>query len=228
MATETEEDHHPFWHTLGFFTPILSLWFVYAHFARIREVQRRASIASNLVPGLALLLVIVAGAVSFIDLFVSGSDISPLSFLAPTILTGTMVWGQVNLNRYWEQRSDGGRLPARWGGGKIAFGVVGALIAVLVVIGTLPSTSSLTSVFDAGVVTPITIDTDTTASIEGFFEADAYSFVAVEDQRYMIETRIDLSGDPFEDALLTLWDINGSSMLEKSNAREGTSLARIG
>ncbi len=89
----------------------------------------------------------------------------------------------------------------------------------------LPLTS-LSSVSDAGPVTPIVVGQDIADNIEGFVDVDAFSFDAVEGEHYVIRVDITVTETALADPLLTLWDTDGATILME-NDDHGNSLASL-
>ena len=219
------KEFHPVWHALSQLVPIYNFVVVYQHFRTIREVQGRERVESNLVPGLAVVLSFISN-VNGVGLW---WNLSPLwwvvlSFIS--IIGGlTMVlWGQRNLNKYWERP---GAPPVRsvsTGPGEVIITAVGGLFTGLVLLGVIfLSSPSISSVYEADSIVPIQVGSERQGSINNFFfEVDAYSFTVQSDAEYAILVYPisiwDLDGDPLEAAIVALWDSEGSTVLGAENA----------
>lgn len=227
LSTETTgRDHHPFWHVMAISVPIYGLFVLYNHFATIKSLQEREGLPSSIKPGWVVAVAMLAGVVSLYDN--SQFDVTVLTFVGPWIWAAGAVWGQANLNAYWDRVTGGQSRSASAGPGEIITSVIGVVLTGLVLVGTtnLFLEPSVPSVFHAGAVTPLEIGSPAAAVIETNLNVDAFSFEARAGERYVIETGFG-PGDPLEDSLMFLWDTDGTAVIEGNDDFRNTFLSRI-
>ena len=63
-----------------------------------------------------------------------GREIIVIEFLNPVLSTGLIIWGQANLNRYWEAISRGKATRAGTGAGEILISIGGAILFTLLTV----------------------------------------------------------------------------------------------
>lgn len=230
------KEFHPFWHAMSQFAPIYNFVVIYQHFRTIKKIQERERVESNLVPGLALALSIVLPYILFIGAWILAVFLAWIpwilqsSFGTPAVvalwgvilslmligaIAGTfltlVLWGQWNLNRYWERPGAPPVRSARTGPGEIIITAVGGLVGALVVIGVLASMASIS----AGEPIPIDVGSAHRGTIWSHAEVDEYRFEVRADTRYTVSvspTTLRLRGDPLEAAIVTLRDSDGSTI----------------
>ena len=245
------KEFHPFWHAMSQFAPIYNFVVIYQHFRTIKDAQERERVKSNLVPGLALALSIVLPVILSIGVWilafallwalqilsgtpavaVLGGVVFILMFIgavAGTSLT-LVLWGQRNLNKYWERPGARPARSARTGPGEVIISAVGGLFTALVVIpitfGVLAIISEfgpISSVSEADSFAPIQTPVRYRGTIGSPSEADAYGFMARAGTEYTIvvnpiRLEWDLYDDPLESALVTLWDSDGSTIMRTAS-----------
>lgn len=190
------KEFHPVWHALSQFVPIYNFVVVYQHFRTIKEVQERERVESNLIPGLAVVLAIV----------------HPI--VLPFIIL--VLWGQRNLNKYWERPGYPPVRSARTGPGEIIITAVGGLITavyglIIVIAIMFPPSQSM----------PIDVDSLRRGTIESHTEVDAYHFTVRGGTRYEIAVNPissrNLDSAPLEAAIVGLWDSDGTTILQIEN-----------
>ena len=223
LSTETRgRDHYPFGHAMAMVVPIYGLYILYDHFRTIKRLQSQAGVTSNLSPGWIVAIGIAWQAVTVVGNVLFEKDVSYLIFLTVVPPAAIGLWGQANLNRYWYKVSEGAGRPARWGIGEIAVAVPGGMLLGLITIGyAFPPQPGVASVYDAGPIIELIVDQEITDVIESNFDADAFSFQALQGDQYIIRTRMG-RGDPLEDSLLFLWDTDGSTVLEVNDDYGGS------
>ena len=224
------KEFHPFWHAMSQFLPIYNFVVIYQHFRTIKDVQERERVKSNLVPNLALALSIVLPFIAYIGLstmvFVLAlvlqvSSDTPavvafwsvgLSLMLIGVIAGTSVtlvlWGQRNLNKYWERPGDPPARSARTGPGEIIISAFGGLVIALIVIGVLASVS-------AGEPIPIDVGSARRGTIESHTQVDEYRLTVRAGTRYTVRvspTTLGLRGDPLKAAIVALRDSDGSTI----------------
>ena len=224
------KEFHPFWHAMSQFVPIYNFVVIYQHFRTIKDAQERERVKSNLVPNLALALSIVLPFIAYIGLstmvFVLAlvlqvSSDTPavvafwsvgLSLMLIGVIAGTsltlVLWGQRNLNKYWERPGAPPARSARTGPGEIIISAFGGLVIALIVIGVLASVS-------AGEPIPIDVGSERRGTIESHTQVDEYRLTVRAGTRYMVRvipTTLGLRGDPLKAAIVTLRDSDGSTI----------------
>ena len=246
------KEFHPFWHAMSQFVPIYNFVVIYQHFRTIKDVQERERVESNLVPGLALALSIVLPYILFIAWIILASvpalflQISPgtpavaalwgvililmyIGAVAGTFMT-LVLWGQRNLNKYWERPGARPVRSARTGPGEIIISGAGGLVPALVialtvmwVVITLSSSSPLiSSVYEADSFERIQVGSvGHRGTIVSHLQVDSYDLPVQEGAGYVIyvsPTTLGLRGDPLEGAIVALWDSDGTTILHVENA----------
>ena len=226
-AEMPEKEFHPVWHALSQFVPIYNFVILYQHFCTIRELQEREGVESNLNPGLAVVLLVVVTFISIIAYLLPDRAGSFWVMLIIAIVgEGILViWGQRNLNEYWERPGTRPVRSAGTGPGEIIITAVGGLITALIVIGIIFTGSSISSVYEADSLTSIEVGSERRGSINNFlFEVDAYRFMVRGGTEYTVSVDpistwagSDRS-DPLESAIVALWDSDGTTILREVNA----------
>ena len=230
------KEFHPSWHALSQLVPIYNFVVIYQHFRTIKDVQERERVKSNLVPGLALALSIVLPYILTIGvwilvivllwallsfsvapavavLWVVISILMLIAAVAGTFLT-LVLWGQRNLNKYWESPGARRARSARTGPGEIIISAAGGLFTALIIIGGIWLVVSSQS-------TPIDIGSERRGTIESHTQVDDYRFEVRAGTQYTIRvspTTLGLGGDPLEAAIVALWDSDGATILRTINA----------
>ena len=229
-AEMPEKEFHPVWHALSQFVPIYNFVILYQHFCTIRELQEREGVESNLNPGLAVVLLVVVTFISIIaylllDRAVAFSFSVMLSFIAIIGEGILVIWGERNLNEYWERPGARPVRSAGTGPGEIIITAVGGLITALIVIGIIFTGPSISSVYEADSLTSIEVGSERRGAIDNFlFEVDAYRFMVRGGTEYTVSVDpistwagSDRS-DPLESAIVALWDSDGTTILREVNA----------
>ena len=227
LSTETTgRDHHPFGHVMAMSVPIYGLLVLHNHFATIKSLQEREGVPSNIKPGWVVAAAILAWAVSLYD--GSQFDVTILTFVGPLLWAAGAVWGQANLNAYWDRVTGTQSRPAPAGPGEIITSVIGVVVSGLILFGStnLFLEPSVPSVFHAGAVTPLEVGSPGAGVIETNLNVDAFSFEARGGVRYVIETGFG-PGDPLEDSLIFLWETDGNDVIEGNDDFGNTFLSRI-
>ena len=222
------KEFHPFWHAMSQFAPIYNSVVIYQHFRTIKDVQERERVKSNLVPGLALALSIVLPYILTIGvwilvfvllwallsfsvapavavLWVVISILMLIAAVAGTFLT-LVLWGQRNLNKYWERPGARPVRSARTGPGEIIISAAGGLFTALIIMGGIWLVVSSQP-------TSIDIGSERRGTIESHTQVDNYRLTVRAGTRYTIRvspTTLGLGGDPLEAAIVALWDSDGS------------------
>ena len=133
LSTETTgRDHHPFWHVMALSVPFYGLFVLYGHFATIRDLQERERVPSNIKPGWVVGGAVLAGAVSVYD--GNQAAVTVLTFVGPWLWTGAAMWGQANLNAYWDRVTGGQSRSAPAGPGEIITGILGVALSGLIIL----------------------------------------------------------------------------------------------
>ena len=217
------KEFHPFWHLMSQFVPIYNFVVLYQHFRTIKEVQGREGVESNLVPGLAVVLSVVAA--FFFAIVYQLPDRAVvlwviLSFIAIIGEGILVIWGQRNLNKYWERPGAPPVRSAGTGPGEIIITAVGGMITGLFLIGVILQILTISSLNEADSRSPIVVGSVYQGTIEGyFFEVDAYRFMVRGGTKYAIVVDpTGLGGDPLESAIVTLWDSDRTTALSEVNA----------
>jgi hypothetical protein len=100
---------HPFWHTLAMLVPIYGLFRFHAHMRAIRDLARRAGAATNLSPGLALLIWI---ALNVVERLGGRGELGNWVIVASACGEGVLfAWAQAALNRAWRLLPGGAPPP---------------------------------------------------------------------------------------------------------------------
>ena len=240
LAAEMQgKEFHPFWHAMSQLVPIYNFVVIYQHFRTIKDAQERGRVVSNLVPGLALALSIVLPYILFIVIWIlafallwalQSFSVAPavavlwvvisilmlIGLSAGTLLT-LVLWGQRNLNKYWERPGARPARSARTGPGEIIISAAGGLFTALIIMGGI----GLGIEFASSQPTPIDIDSERRGTIESHTQVDDYRFAVRAGAQYTIRvspTTLGLGGDPLEAAIVALWDSDGSTILQVENA----------
>ena len=233
------KEFHPFWHAMSQLVPIYNFVVIYQHFRTIKDAQERGRVVSNLVPGLALALSIVLPYILFIVIWIlafallwalQSFSVAPavavlwvvisilmlIGLSAGTLLT-LVLWGQRNLNKYWERPGARPARSARTGPGEIIISAAGGLFTALIIMGGI----GLGIEFASSQPTPIDIDSERRGTIESHTQVDDYRFAVRAGAQYTIRvspTTLGLGGDPLEAAIVALWDSDGATILQVENA----------
>ena len=141
----------------------------------------------------------------------------------PIVAAGIAVWGQANLNRYWE-RSYAPIQSVAIGPGEIITTVAGAAVALgiaalfYIAIYGQPTITSVSQVSSINRVT-VGETSPSLGTISDSWDAVGYSFLAREGHRYIVEVGPARVGGILEHALVTLWDSNGTTLIRTKTAR---------
>ena len=232
LSTETQgRQHYPFWHAVAMaFAPIYNLFVAHNHFETIKDIQSRSQVESNINSIYVVLLLVLSYALAIVFAANNSDSVSFLIFLIPVPYAGVMVWGQANLNKYWDTVTGGQARSAGTGAGEVLISIAGSIYFILVVVGVVFPGPGVGSVFEAGTITPIQVGTSRIDSIDSSLDIDAYSFEATQGVSYTIEVGFDVGTsvvDPLEDPVLGLWDTDGNTVLEFNDDYEGSRLPRI-
>lgn len=173
---------------------------------------------SNLNPGLAVVLLVVVTFISIIAYLLPDRAGSFWVMLIIAIVgEGILViWGQRNLNEYWERPGTRPVRSAGTGPGEIIITAVGGLITavyglIIVIAIMFPSSQSM----------PIDVDAVRQGTIESHTEVDAYHFMVQRGARYEIAVNPissrNLYSAPLAAAIVALWDSDGTTILQIEN-----------
>ena len=217
------KEFHPVWHALTQFVPIYNFVVLYQHFRTIKEVQQRERVESSLVPGLAVVLSVVAAFFVAITYQLPDRAVvlwGMLSFIAIIGEGILVIWGQRNLNKYWERPGAPSVRSAGTGPGEVIITAVGGMFTGLVLIGVIFQILTISSLNEADSRSPIDVGSEYQGTIEGyFFDVDTYRFTVRGGTKYAIVVDpAGLGGDPLESAIVTLWDSDGTTALSEVNA----------
>ena len=236
------KEFYPGWHALSQFVPIYNFVVMYQHFRTIKDAQERERVKSNLIPGLALALSIILPVILYIGvwilvfvllwallsfsvapsvvllwvamvvLWVAISILMLIVAVAGTFLT-LVLWGQRNLNRYWERPGARPARSARTGPGEIIISAAGGLFTALIIMGGIGLVVSSQP-------TPIDIGSERRGTIESHTQVDEYRLTVRAGTRYTVRVSptTGLRGDPLEAAIVALWDSDGETTLQVENA----------
>ena len=230
------KEFHPFWHAMSQLVPIYNFVVIYQHFRTIKDAQERERVKSNLIPGLALALSIVLPVILYIGVWILVFVLlwALLSFsVAPAVVVlwvvisilmlivavaGTsltlVLWGQRNLNRYWERPGERPVRSARTGPGEIIISAAGGLFTALIIMGGIGLVVSSQP-------TPIDIGSERRGTIESHTQVDDYRFAVRAGTQYTIRvspTTLGLEGDPLEAAIVALRDSDRTTVLGTMSA----------
>ena len=217
------KEFHPFWHAMSQFVPIYNFVVIYQHFRTIKEVQQRERVESSLVPGLAVVLSVVAAFFFAIAYQLPDRAVVLWGMLGFIAIIGEgilVIWGQRNLNKYWERPGAPPVRSAGTGPGEIIITTVGGLVTVFGGMGIIFQIPTISSLDEAASRSPIDVGSAYQGTIEGyFFEVDAYRFTVQSGAKYAIVVNpTELDGDPLESAIVTLRDSDGTTVLIEVNA----------
>ena len=249
-AEMPEKEFHPVWHALSQFVPIYNWVVLYQHFRTIKEVQKRVWVESNLSPGLVVVLSIVLPFILWIGtLILAGIQLiltETLAFGLVDVLWGVslslmiigasagtwiilVLWGQRNLNKYWERLGAPTVQSAGTGQGEIVITAVGGLATMGIISSVMYAVGVLwqiSSVYEADSLTSIEVGSERRGSIDNSLfklEVDAYRFTVWEGTRYVIAVDPistwagSYHSDPLESAIVALWDSDGTTVLYEEN-----------
>ena len=249
------KEFHPFWHAMSQFVPIYNFVVIYQHFRTIKDVQEREEVESNIIPSLAIVLgilltfisitsggiwpdlAVVLGVVLTFISITSGGIWPDLAFelsvalgsIASIGMVTLVLWGQRNLNNYWEGRGARAARSAGTGLGEVIITGVGGIYTALFLIGIVfPPSATISSVYEADSLLPIEVGAHRTGSIDTFYfeadtQVDAYRFPVQVGAEYTVSVDPILplpwgsDGDPLEAALVALWDSDGTTVLHEEN-----------
>ncbi len=225
-ATELpEKTFYPGWHAFSQFVPVYNVIVLFQHFHTIETIQMRNGTLSNINLGLLTFVIIVEYGFLAIGYAIGGVYFIPLVliFIFPLVATGIVVWGQANLNRYWE-RAYAPIQSAATGPGEIiitASGVTIVLGIVLITVSALTGPTSIASVSQVSSINSMTVGetSPSLGTISDSRDAVGYSFLAREGDRYIIEVGPAHVGEILVHALVTLWDSNGTTLIRTKTAR---------
>lgn len=215
-----DKKFHPFWHAMSLFVPIYHVVVLYQHFRTIREAQEREGAESNILLALAVALgifVSIFNVTSIMTVMVWGSPILTVvhSFISIIGIGFLVLWGQRNLNKYWEKAWPRLVRSAGTGAGEIVITAVGGLFTGLALIVVMAI------IFLGPQSIPIDVGSVQQGTIESHAQVDDYRFEVRGDAQYAVyvsPTTLGLGGDPLEAAIVALWDFDGTTILHVENA----------
>ena len=228
LTTELPEKRfYPGWHAFSQFVPVYNVIVLFQHFHTIKTIQKRKWTSSNISLGLLAFVIIVEFGIVAIVYFIGGLILVPflLILTIPYVATGIVLWGQANLNSYWERANAPPVRSAATGPGEIVIAATGASvvvgIAVLFTIYVFPEPTPVTSVSQVSSISRVIVGetTPSLGTISDNWDAVGYSFLAREGDRYIIEVGPARVGDILVHALVTLWDSNGTTLIRTKTAR---------
>jgi len=87
--------------------------------------------------------------------------------------------------------------------------------------------TAITSVSEAGPVTPVAVGHEVTDTIDARLDVDAFSFQAKQGERYVIVTGTPPTATPLRDSYLILWYADGATVLAFNDDYGGSLNSRI-
>ena len=224
MTELPDKRFYPGWHAFSQFVPIYNLIVLFQHFHTIKTIQMRNGTLSNINLGLLTLVIIIAFGIVALAYSIKGLLFASVIVIITYSLaaTGTALWGQENLNRYWVRVTATRVRSAATGPGEIIISVAGAasvLGIVLITIFVMNLPTDITSVSEVSSISRVIVG-ETTPSLGTItdLESDGYSFLAREGYTYTIEVGPAYVGEVLVHALVTLWDSNGTTVIHTTSA----------
>ena len=226
LITEVPEKRfYPGWHAFSQFVPVYNLVVLFQHFHTIRTIQKLKWVSSNVSLGLLAFVIILELGIVAIGYSLEGLILVPVVLILtiPLAGTGIVLWGQANLNSYWERPNAPPVRSAATGPGEIiitATGATAVLGIALFAIYALYGQTPITSVSQVTSISRVTVGetTQSLGTISDIYDADGYSFLAREGYEYTIEVGPAFVGEILLHALVTLWDSNGTTTIRSESA----------
>ena len=231
LITEVPEKRfYPGWHAFSQFVPVYNLVVLFQHFHTIRTIQKLKWVSSNVSLGLLAFVIILELGIVAIGYSLEGLILVPVVLILsiPLAGTGIVLWGQANLNSYWERPNAPPVRSAATGPGEIiitATGATAVLGIALFAIYALYGQTPITSVSQVTSISRVTVGetTQSLGTISDIYDADGYSFLAREGYEYTIEVGPGLRG---RDTLACLghplgleWDYHNSLRVRRNLLR---------
>ncbi len=231
LTTELPEKRfYPGCHAFSQFVPIYNVIVLFQHFHTIKTIQKRKWTSSSISLGLLAFVIIVEFGIVAIVYFIGGLILAPFLLLLtiPYVATGIVLWGQANLNSYWERANAPPVRSAATGPGEIVIAATGAsVVGGIVVLFTIyafpyafPEPTPVTSVSQVSSISRVIVGetTPSLGTISDASEADGYSFLAREGYEYTIEVGPAPVDEILVEAMVILWESNGTTVIRSESA----------
>ena len=133
----TGDEVYPVWHALTRLVPVYGLFRIYAHMKAFRDLMGSANIASSILPGPVVGIVLVSDLLNLMALALNGAFSGEpasqamsnlalvVNILSLAFQAGILLVVQRNLNSYWLHVNGAPLPPARFGTGEIVLAAVG-------------------------------------------------------------------------------------------------------
>lgn len=225
MMTELPEKRfYPGWHAFSQFVPIYNLVVLFQHFHFIKTIRKQKSLWSSISVGIPTFVIIAEFGVVMIGYYLGGLYLVPVVLILtfPFAATGIVLWGQANLNSYWERANAPPVRSAATGPGEIIITGTGvaAILVIVVFAMSIFDPQPITSVSQVSSISRVTVGetTQSLGTISDADDVDGYSFLAREGHEYVIEVGPAFVGEILVEALVTLWDSNGTTVIRSESA----------